>query len=232
MEERDKIMRLWKQAGHLVGNHTYSHKDLTKVSAQEYIDDIEKNESTLIDYANNINELKVFRYPYLQEGESQEKRYAIRSYLFRRNYKIAPVSVDFEDWIFSEAYIRCLKTNNQEAANEIKAKYLENAVKRLKFSDELAKYIYGHRIKQIVLLHITSLTAEMLPLLISEYKKQGVQFISLDKALKERIYNEDTAIWSDVGESFLIQTQKSRKLNPKDIIIPPIDRKSFEKMCT
>lgn len=58
-----KILTDWKNSGHLLANHSFSHLNLAKVSAEEYIKDIKKNDAILVDYATTISELKVFRYP-------------------------------------------------------------------------------------------------------------------------------------------------------------------------
>jgi len=45
--ELEAILRAWEQAGFLLGNHTFSHLDLSRASADEYIADIERNEPVL-----------------------------------------------------------------------------------------------------------------------------------------------------------------------------------------
>jgi len=42
--ELEEILRAWRQAGFVLGNHTYSHLDLTRASAADYVVDIERNE--------------------------------------------------------------------------------------------------------------------------------------------------------------------------------------------
>ena len=39
-----------------------------------------------------------FRYPYLHEGDTLEKRHAVIKYLQEYNYKVAEVTLDFEDY--------------------------------------------------------------------------------------------------------------------------------------
>ena len=53
------------------------------------------------------------------EGESLDKRYAIRSYFKKRDYKIAQVSVDSGDWDFNDAFIRCKKQDKKEEVEKI-----------------------------------------------------------------------------------------------------------------
>ena len=37
------VLQRWLQAGHYLGNHTYSHLDLAKVDDKAYINDIQKS---------------------------------------------------------------------------------------------------------------------------------------------------------------------------------------------
>src|SRR2546425_11687243 len=45
--ELQEILRAWRQAGFQLGNHTFSHANLGQVSAEEFVADIERNESLL-----------------------------------------------------------------------------------------------------------------------------------------------------------------------------------------
>src|SRR5215467_1292300 len=84
-------LRAWRQAGHPLGNHTYSHLDLKAVTVQQYEEDIAKNEPVLKRLMPD-EDWHWFRYPYLSEGETLEKRDAIRSWLAEHGYRIAQVS--------------------------------------------------------------------------------------------------------------------------------------------
>ena len=48
------------------------------------------------------------RYPFLHEGDTLEKRRAVRAWLFAHGYKVAEVSMDFEDYLWNEPYARCM----------------------------------------------------------------------------------------------------------------------------
>ena len=231
MSKRYELLNMWKSAGHMFGNHTFSHFDYGNVKTEKYITDIEDNESLLLDYAHSIEELKHFRFPFLQEGDTKAKRYNLRAYLSKRNYIIAPVTVDFEDWVLGEAYFRCVMTKKMSEVKKLEDKYLKLAKERLIHADKLARFIYGQPKKQILLLHVNLITAEMLDRLLQMYKELGVKFISLNDALKESIYHEDPAIWEKAGSSFLLQVQKSRKLVDASLAIPPIKRAEIEDFC-
>ena len=96
---------MWHQAGLGLGNHTFSHPNLNRVTASEYIADIERNEAVLAEVAGPRWE-RIFRYPYLHEGDTLQKRDAVRRWLTARGYQIAQVTVYFDDWAWNDAPMR------------------------------------------------------------------------------------------------------------------------------
>jgi peptidoglycan/xylan/chitin deacetylase (PgdA/CDA1 family) len=175
MKERLDILTLWKSRGFYLANHTYSHLDFGKFSPAEFIQDIERNEPLLIDFVSDIAELKWLRYPFLQEGETNLKRYAVRSYLAKRKYRVAPVSIDFEDWNWNEPFIRCSVLKATQTLRELEESFLKQGKARLEFAEQLAKKIYGvnRKYKHILLVHFNSATANFLDRLLTDYEKIG-----------------------------------------------------------
>src|SRR5208282_1676886 len=78
-----EALKLWA-AAEPVGNHTYSHMDLETNAAEAFEREIEENEPALellARKAGSGDDWHWFRYPYLHEGDSVEKRRAVRAYL-------------------------------------------------------------------------------------------------------------------------------------------------------
>ena len=69
-EDHREALRRWLAAGHPLGNHTFSHPDLRKMSVEDYIADIDRNESVLarLTADHQGTSWRSFRYPYLQQG--------------------------------------------------------------------------------------------------------------------------------------------------------------------
>ena len=89
-----RVLELWVAQGQLLGNHTYSHLDLVKTALPDYLEDISKNEPLLRETMGH-RDFHYFRYPYLAEGDTAEKREGVRRFLADQHYRIAPVTVDF-----------------------------------------------------------------------------------------------------------------------------------------
>ena len=209
------VLKAWRAAGYPLGNHTYTHKDLHKVSLDDFRRDIESNENALKNLSGR-SDWKYFRYPYLHEGDSLLKRSAIRTYLFERKYRIAEVTIDFEDWSWNDPYARCVKRDDKKAIAWLKESYLHNAVVTLHQAQEITDYLYKRPVKHVLLLHIGAFDAKMLDELLKTYKANGVRFIPLSEALKDEIYAHDPGMPSQAGSEFTFQVMKERGIKMKD----------------
>ena len=98
------------------------------------------------------------------------------------------LSIVVGDWDYPAPYARCLAKNDTAAIAKLEAMYLTRAEQSLAYSRSLASTLYGRDISYILLLHIGSFQAHMLPKLIALYKAKGVSFISLEDGVKDPAY--------------------------------------------
>jgi len=182
--ERFPLLEAWRDAGHRLGNHTYAHGKLSNSAA--YIADIDRGEEVLRKLYGDADPQtwKMFRYPFLSEG-SGEKREAVRAHLTERGYRIAPVSVDFFDYAYADAYTRCRAANDQAALEKIESSFVERAVECLRGSDTATQKEAGRPVKQVLLIHVGALQARLLDRLLTKLEGAHAKFISLDEALKD-----------------------------------------------
>ena len=149
----ERAVAHWIAAGNLLGNHTYSHLDLARVDVAAYLADIDRNESSLAKLAGAPapgRDWRVFRYPFLQEGATQSAREAVRAHLFARGYRIAEVTIDFEDWQWFPAFARCSGEGSEHDVDALRVLYREAARKELLEADALARQLFGRPIRQIL----------------------------------------------------------------------------------
>src|ERR1700683_5228048 len=122
-----EALKLWA-AAEPFGNHTYSHMDLEQNSVEAYERDIAENEPVLeLLKADGRDDWHWLRYPYLHEGDTVEKRRAVRAYLKTHGYKIAQVTLDWEDYLWNFAYARCAAKNDAKAIQWLRSSYLSAA---------------------------------------------------------------------------------------------------------
>lgn len=211
------IFQEWMKAGNYLGNHTFHHLDLAKTDSIEYINDIRKNEP-ILDQLMHDKDYHYFRYPFLSEGNTQERRDTIRQFLFDNGYKIAPVTVDFFEYEWNDPYVRCVNRDDKKSIKWLKDSYIEQANNALIISHELSMMLFERDIKNVLLIHINAMTAEMLDALLTAYEKNGVTFISLADALSDEVYQINPNIVRDRAYTFLNQVRLSRGLENPDVV--------------
>ena len=187
------VLEAWLAAGQELGNHTYSHADLSRLSVADFNADIDRNEPLLRDLVGpQTRRWKVFRYPYLREGATVESREQVRAHLQQRGYRIAEVTIDFHDWAWNPAYVRCLAQNDTRALTALQRAYLSEARQELQWSVRTAADLFGRTIAHVLLLHVGAFDAVMLDALLTDYENAGVHFISLDEAMQDPVYSNDS----------------------------------------
>lgn len=172
--EAIKQLMLFKQNGLELGNHTFSHLNLNRVSCKEYINDLIKADTILVPF---MTQPKYFRYPYLAEGKLWRKS-IVRQYLSNNNYIVAPVTIDSRDFEFNTELIKQIVQNPTAPLTDLKKRYLEYVWQRTLTAE---KNTPG---KQILLLHVNLLNAYFLDDLLQMFEARGYHFISLAEALK------------------------------------------------
>lgn len=207
-------VRVWKKYGYPIGNHTYSHRGANEVTAEVFEQDILANEPILQEFAPSSPEWKWFRYPHLSEGETLEKRAAIRKFLEDRpageRYRVAEVTVDFADWLFDTTYGRCRAQGSEAEIAELKSLYLAKATRSLREGRVGAVELFAREIPQITLVHYSAFTAEMMPELLRAYKAMGARFITLAEAEADPVFATAPGKAFPNGENFLTARQLAR----------------------
>ena len=207
------ILKSWRAAGFPLGNHTSTHMSLSKNSAADYIKDIQENEATLKSLAGKTD-WKYYRYPFLEEGETLEKRNAVREHLKKNGYKIAQVTIDFKDWAWNDAYALCKKAGDEASLKWLKESYMKNVDDVFYNSHLVSQAVFRKNVSHILLLHIGGMTTEMLDETLKVYKKAGVKFVSLEEAMKDDIYSIDPKVATSNGLEFPHQVMQSRGQTP------------------
>lgn len=183
-------LAIWEKAGLPIGNHTWSHMNLNEHTAQEWEADFLQNEAVLKKYAGGHSTHWV-RFPYLAEGDTDAKRNEVRAFLAKRHYRIAGVTMSFEDYAFNAPYARCVVQHNEDAISTLETEYLAAADHDITDRRALAKQIFGHDIPYVLLMHVGALDARMLPQLLALYKQRGFTFITLEQAEADPFYAND-----------------------------------------
>lgn len=205
------VLDAWRTAGYPLGNHSWSHMNLNEHPLDEFQTDVVRNES-LLEGEMQGKEWRWFRFPYLAEGNSEEKRAGIRKFLAQRGYKIAGVTMSFGDYLWNEPYARCSAKNDVQAIASMESSYLAAAQEELNYARSLSHMLYGRDIPYVLLMHIGAFDARMLPRLLKMYKSAGATFLTLEEAEKDPFYREDTDLTLPPGPDTLSQALAARSI--------------------
>jgi peptidoglycan-N-acetylglucosamine deacetylase len=222
--DAQQALHIWLDAGMNIGSHTWSHISLTDNSAEAYEKEIALNEPALAQYAQ-VRDWHWFRFPYLWEGDTLEKRHAVRSYLREHNYRTAQVTLDFEDYAWNDAYARCSVKPDAEAISWLKQSYLENAAEYIRLGREEERIAFGHEIPNVLLLHATAFTTLMLPDLVELLRKDGFRFAALAEVEQDPTYAQDPDTALKYGGTLPDQFMDAGKLP-----YPKFKEKPFDKL--
>jgi peptidoglycan/xylan/chitin deacetylase (PgdA/CDA1 family) len=223
-DARAAALEQWLNAGFDLGNHTYSHPSANKVPVDQFQDDVIKGEVvTRALLEQRGRQLIWLRYPYLHSGMTAETHQAIVDFLEHRNYRVAPVTVDYADYTFAGAYVQELRRGNIDVAERIKQAYFDQVDVGFNYAERSSLELFGREIPQILLIHCNELNSVSLHDSIARMRKRGYSFISLDEAIQDAAYQRpDTFAGS--GGSWLSRTASviGKRLTPETAAARPV----------
>jgi peptidoglycan/xylan/chitin deacetylase (PgdA/CDA1 family) len=206
-----EVLKVWRDAGFPLANHSFSHMNLDANSVASFEQDVLANEQTLKELMGS-EDWHWFRFPFLREGDTPEKHRAVSDFLSERGYKVAQVTINFDDYAYNVPYTRCLAKGDQQAVEELKKNYMDAAADSLQQSRALSNAVFQRDIKHVLLLHIGSFETAMLPHLLDLLKERGFQLITLPDAESDPAYAMHPDLPGNWDGTFLEQGMRSRHL--------------------
>jgi peptidoglycan/xylan/chitin deacetylase (PgdA/CDA1 family) len=185
------VLKMWRAEGWPLGNHTYSHISLSQRSLADWEADVLKNEAVIAPLMRG-RDWRWLRFPYLEEGETLAKHDAARAFLAAHGYRVASVTIDFDDWQWDDLYPLCVAKHDAANIAKMETTYLAAASDSLAYFRGLSQQLYGRDIPYVLLMHLGSFDARMLPRLLALYQGKGVHFITLEEAEADPFYAADT----------------------------------------
>jgi peptidoglycan-N-acetylglucosamine deacetylase len=221
------VLNMWRDAGQPLGNHTWSHANIAALDAAGFEAEITRNEPLLQERMGD-QDWRWLRYPFLSEGETPEKRLAVRGWLAANHYKIASVTQTFGDYAFNEPYARCVARNDQAAIADLEKRYLDGAAAVADRARAMSKALYGRDIPYVLLMHAGAFDARMAPRLLKLYQDKGFAFTTLAKAESDPFYRTDLDPSLPPQPTTLEDAMKAKGL----AVTPyPVDLAAIGAMC-
>jgi peptidoglycan/xylan/chitin deacetylase (PgdA/CDA1 family) len=210
--ERVSVLKMWADGGVILGNHTYSHIDLDKVTLEQYQNDIIKGERTWPRLMRGHSTEKWFRQPFTHTGSTQAIKDGLDKFLSRRGYRVAPFTIENSDWMFSAVYAQAVFAGDDAQAKKVRDAYLSYSDTMFDWFEGLAKDTFGHTIPQVLLIHSNELHTEALDALLTTLEKRGYRFVTLAQAMRDPAYATPDGYVGANGPSWLHRWRVTKNL--------------------
>jgi beta-lactamase regulating signal transducer with metallopeptidase domain/peptidoglycan/xylan/chitin deacetylase (PgdA/CDA1 family) len=216
-DERIALLREWLDAGHELGNETFSHKSLYNSSVAEFKAEVEQGEKIMSELMRERGgRLRYFSYPYLNTGASPEAKAAVEEYLRGRGYRVHPVTIDNMDWLFNKAYIEALRREDDAAAARIRAEYVPYMERMFEFTENYSREVVGREFPQVLMLTAGALNADCFEELAAMIKRRGYTFVTMEQAMKDEAYSLPDTYVGKHGDSWIARWAVSKGIGYKD----------------
>lgn len=180
-----RILSAWSSDSHLIGNHSFSHRYFNGKDPDGLMADILKCEPLLSGYPGFR---KLFRFPYLAEGNTAGGRDRMRALLKLHGYANAHVTIDTSDWYIDNRLKARLKVDPRAELAPYRRFYLDHVWDRATFYDGLAQSLFGHSIDHTILLHHRLTTGLFLDDMLSMFKERGWRLIDAKTAFASPLF--------------------------------------------
>jgi peptidoglycan/xylan/chitin deacetylase (PgdA/CDA1 family) len=191
------ILANWTRGAFDLGNHTYSHPDINRLSLAQIEDEINRGEASILPLMKLAGKkLQFFRFPMNHTGETRERHDQVAAFLSQRGYRLAPCTIDNSDYLFNVAYVRMLSEHDSAAAR-LRAAYLSYTSAEIDYYAALGRQVFGYEPPEIMLLHDNRLNADVINELLALVEQKHYTFVSLNDALSDSAYRTpDTYVTS------------------------------------
>ena len=220
-DEGKQLLSAWDRAGHMICNHTYSHRNLNAPDAdvKAYQDDILRAEALLKDFPRFR---KYLRFPMLKEGDTVAKRDAMRAFLSEHGYRNGHVTIDDSDWYITQRLTTRLKENPTANVKPYRDYYLDHMWTHAEYYHKLSQRVVGYPVKHTILVHFSLLNALFLDDLISMFKAKGWQPIDAEEAYTDPVFASKPNV-IPAGESLIWSLAKEKGTLAKPLRYPAED---------
>jgi peptidoglycan/xylan/chitin deacetylase (PgdA/CDA1 family) len=158
---------------------------------------------------------KYMRYPFLHYGDTQAKKDSVLNFLKDFGYKIAYSSVTSNDWSFHKRCVDAFNRGDWERIEKIGKQYVENVIRETNSSLEYTYQRVGRNIKHILITHMNLLNALFLDDVLKWYKENGWEFITLQEALSDEVYEWEDIYVGKIGIPLPFHVSRPKSQTPK-----------------
>ncbi|MCU4157351.1 polysaccharide deacetylase family protein [Carboxylicivirga sp. A043] len=205
VDTNSHYLKRWIDDDHItIGNHTYSHPNYSIIGLEAFTNEIVKGMKVSAEIAAESGKtIDYFRFPYNDLGNDSLQQTAIKLVLDSLRLISTPFTVESSDWMFNAIYEYYLDTDSLDKAKEIGQAYIAATLRHFDWMDSVTVAQYGRPIKHIYLCHDNSINVDYLPQIIDALKAADYKFISLDDAMSDEVYQQNSHYYNSYGISWV-----------------------------
>ena len=210
------LLARWSAAGHSLGNHSYSHRYFhsSKMSVADFASEVDRGDAVLRPHLASAPRRR-FRFPFLKEGDTREKRDGARRALAERGYTNGYVTIDASDWAFDARLTRRLGRDPSADVAPLRAAYVAHMLDRARYYDDLARTVLGRPVAHTMLVHHSLLNALFLGDVLDALVADGWTLIDAEAAFADPLSRRAPDVLP-AGESLIWSMAKERP----DLVAP------------
>jgi len=179
------VVKSWSDAGHLIGNHTWSHMNSSDEDAEVIKADILKNHDYLSQVAGYEN---ILRFPYLAEGGTPEKVQLYRKFMAANKMANAPVTISSMDWFTTDRMEKRLREDAKADLSGYRDYYITAVREVSEQKHQLARRLGFENLPHTLLVHHNILNALFLKDVMDALVSDGWGFVDAKTALGHPLY--------------------------------------------
>ena len=198
------ILGEWLNRGHTLGNMTYTNQDYHQIGIDQFLSDIKSGHKGMETMLSGFGQKRrYFRYPYLHYGNTVSKKEEVTLYLDNLKYRIAHATVVIEDYLYNLSLEKMGKIPDSAKYDKLMNEYINHVLDEIEFTETLSKELLGRSCRHILKLRANRLNAVFLDEMLTQIAQMGYKFVSLDYALKDKLYREPEAYFGARGVGYL-----------------------------
>lgn len=225
-EAGEHMLQQWLRQGIPLGNHTWSHESLNKIPLDTYIADVKRDDDLLRPLlAPWGRSPHWFRHPFLDTGATLEEKQKFEAWLKQAGYRVAPVTMENSDYLFSPSYDDALRRHDLKAAAKVRRDYLDYTAKVTTWYRAAGLQLFGRRPAHVYLMHATRLNADSIDALAKILRANHLRPVTLEQAMKDPVYARADDYADPDGDEWISRWshEMGRELSWDDFPEPPAD---------
>lgn len=174
----------YNDAGHLIASHTNSHPAASDTEVATYLADVDTAVGLLDGFSNYRS---WFRYPFLDEGTTEEVRAQYRDGMAERGIQNGYVTADTFDWYLENQLASAISNNVSYDLDAVRDAYVDMILTAANHFETVAQDHLGRTPIQSLLLHENDLAAMFIDDAIAALRADGWEIVSSDETYADPI---------------------------------------------